>query len=108
MEIRLAQPKEAFPFSPVVNHGLEVKLLIVLTSLEVFNSVFKITEESNLFQLSEIPDLKGRALYENINSGVGKDLRTSDVSHTELQDEILSSFVLKNYQKAANVFTKAL
>ena len=54
LEFKMIKPGETFPFNPQV----EVKEdgMIGLTDLEVCNSILKITEENNKFELYKVPD----------------------------------------------------
>ena len=51
LEFKLTKYRETFSFRPSVNLGLDSNWMVELTSLEVYNSVFNITEENNKFQL---------------------------------------------------------
>ena len=56
LEYKMTKPKETFHFNPPA----EVKedWLTGLISLEVYNSIFNITEEKNKFELYKFPDEK--------------------------------------------------
>ena len=56
LEFKLTKSRETFNFNPPV----EVKedWMIGLTSLEVYNSTFNITEENNKLKLHKFPDSK--------------------------------------------------
>ena len=50
LEVRLTHAKETFAFKPSNVIGLGFIWMITLTSLEVYNSFFKITEENIKFE----------------------------------------------------------
>ena len=49
LEFKMITPKEAYHFNPPIH--IKGEWMIGLTSLEVYNSVFNITEENNKFEL---------------------------------------------------------
>ena len=49
LEVKLTQPEETFSFKPPIS--IEGSWMIGLTSLQVYNSIFKITEENNTIKL---------------------------------------------------------
>ena len=63
LEIKMIKPKETFHFkSPIQIKG---DGMIGLTDLEVYNSIFNITEENNKIELYKFPDEKaGGVTYE--------------------------------------------
>ena len=64
--------------------------MIGLTSLEVYNSIFKINTTNNIFELYKLPDSKnGGVSYEKVRDETEKDLEVTDITATDLQDEIL-------------------
>ena len=56
LEFEMIQPRETFHFNPLIS--IEVYGMIGLTDLEVYNSIFNITEEKNNFELYKFPDEK--------------------------------------------------
>ena len=61
-----------------------------LTSLEVYNSFFNITEENDAYYVYIFPDSNKRGLiYEKVRDQVEKDLENSDITATDLQDETI-------------------
>ena len=65
-------------------------------SREVFNSIINITEENNKFELHKFPDEKsGGISYEKFRDEIEKDLEITDVTATNLQDDMISSFIIK-------------
>ena len=65
MEFKMIKPRETFHFNPPIESKEDWK--IGLTSLEVDNSIFNITEENNEFELYKFPDSKiGGVSYEKV------------------------------------------
>ena len=56
LEFKLTKPKETFHFKPPIQ--VERDWMIGLTDLEVYNSIFIITEENNKFELYKFSDEK--------------------------------------------------
>ena len=48
-EFKLTKSRQSFSFKPSNNLGLDSKVMIGLTILEVINSIFNVTEEKNKF-----------------------------------------------------------
>ena len=51
LEYKLTQPKEIFSFTPSINLGLDSNWMVGSINLQVYNSIFNITEENNKFEL---------------------------------------------------------
>ena len=74
-------------------------MMIRLTSLEVYNSRFIITEENNKFELYKISDEKtGGISYVKVRNEIERDLDFSDNSATDLQDDMLALFIIEEYR----------
>ena len=56
LEFKMTKPKETFHFKPPIQ--VKGDWMIGLTDLEVYNSIFNITEENNKFELYKFPDEK--------------------------------------------------
>ena len=86
LEFELTKPRETFHLNrriPVLGSWM-----IGLTSLEVYNSIFNITEENNKFKLYLFPDSKtGRISIGKVRDEIEKDLDISDNTATDTQDE---------------------
>ena len=71
--------------------------MIGLTDLEVYNSIFNITEENNNFELYKFPDDEiGGVTYEKVKGEIERDLDISDITPEDLQDDIICRLLLKN------------
>ena len=51
LEYKMTKPKENFRFNPPINLGADSDWIIGLITLEIYNSIFIITEENNKFEL---------------------------------------------------------
>ena len=83
LEFKKIKARATFHFNPPV----EVKedWMIGLTSLEVYNSIFNIAEENNIFKLYKFPDEKsGVVPYEKIRDEIERDLHIADITATDL------------------------
>ena len=56
LEFKMTKPKETFHFKPPISN--EGSWMIGLTDLEAYNSIFKVTEENNKFELYKFPEDK--------------------------------------------------
>ena len=56
LEFKMIKPRETFHFNPSIR--LQNDWLLRLIDLEVYNSIFNITEENNKFELYIFPDNK--------------------------------------------------
>ena len=90
--------RETFHFKP----SIQVKgdWMIGLVDLEVYNSIFNITEENNKFELYKFPDEKaGGVTYEKVRDEIERDLDISDITATDLQDDIIYPIIIKENKK---------
>ena len=63
--------------------------MIGLRDIKVYNSIFNTTEENNKFELYKFPDSKiGGVSYIKVRDEIERDLDISDITATDLQDEI--------------------
>ena len=98
LEFKMMKPRETFHFNPPIS--IEGSWMIVLTDLEVYNSIFNITEENNKFELYKFPDEKaGGISYEKVRDEIEKDLDISDTTATDLLDEIIAPIFSEEYRE---------
>ena len=98
LEYKLTKPRETFHFNPSV----EVKedCMIGLTDLEVYNSHFNVTEKNNKFELYKFPEDKiGGVSYIKVKDEIEKDLDISDITATDLQDDIIAPSIIEEDRK---------
>ena len=98
LEFKMTKPKETFHFKPPIQ--IKGDWMIGLTDLEVYNSIFNITEENNKFELYKFPDEKaGGVTYEKVRDEIEKDLDIEDITAEDLQDEIIAPIIIEEYKK---------
>ena len=92
VEFKMTRPKETMTFKPPIS--IEGSWMIGLTDLEVYNSIFNITEENNKFKLYKFPDEKsGGVSYIKVRDEIEKDLDIEDITAADLQDEIIAPMI---------------
>ena len=98
LEFKMTKPKETFHFKPPIQ--VKGDWMIGLTDLEVYNSIFNITEENNKFEFYKFPDEKaGGVTYEKVRDEIEKDLDIEDITAEDLQDEIIAPIIIEEYKK---------
>ena len=98
LEFKMTKPRETIHFIP----PLEVRdnWMIGLTDLEVYNSIFNITEENNKFELYKFPDEKaGGVTYIKVRDEIEKDLGIEDITAADLQDDLIAPIIIEEYKK---------
>ena len=98
LEFKTIKPRQTFQFNPPIRTN--GKWMIGLTVFEVYNSIFNITEKNNKFQLYNFPDEKsGGISYVKVRDEIGKDLDLSDITATDLQDDIIGPIITEEYRE---------
>ena len=98
LEFKMTKSREIFHFSPPIQ--IKGDWMIRLTDLEVYNSIFNITEENNKFELYKVPDEKaGGVTYEKVRAEIEKDLDIEDITAEDLQDDIIAPIIIEEYKK---------
>ena len=98
LEYKMTKPRETFHFKPPI--PIEGSWMIGLTDLEVYNSIFNLTEENNKFKLYKFPDEKaGGITYTKVRDEIEKDLDVSDITATDLQDDIIGPIIIEEYNE---------
>ena len=98
LEFKMIKTKQTFHFKPPIQ--IKGDWMIGLTDLEVYNSIFNITEENNKFELYKFPDEKaGGVTYEKVRDEIEKDLDIEDITAEDLQDEIIGPIIIKEYNE---------
>ena len=98
LEFKMIKPRETFHFKPTIQ--VKGDWMIGLVDLEVNNSIFNITEENIKFQLYKFPDEKsGGISYTKFRDEIERDLGISDITATDLQDDIIGPIVIKEYRE---------
>ena len=98
LEFKMTKPREAFHFKPPIQ--VKDDWTIGLTDLEVYISIFNITEENNKLQVYKFPDEKpGVVTYERVRDDIGRDLDISDTTAADLQDDLIAPINIEEYKE---------
>ena len=98
LEFKMNKSIESFHCGPPIQ--VEGDWMIGLTDLEVYNSIFNITEENNKFELYKFPDEKaGGVTYEKVRDEIEKDLDIEDITAEDLQDDIIGPIIIEEYEE---------
>ena len=98
LEFKMVKPRETFHFKSPIQ--IKDDWMLELTDLEVYNSIFNITEENNKFKLFKFPDEKiGGVTYEKVRDEIERDLGISDITDDDLQDDIIAPIIIEEYKK---------
>ena len=102
LELKIIILRETFHFIPPLS--LVGSWMIGLTSLEVCNSFFNITEENNKVESCKFPDEKAGAVpYEKFIYEIERDLDFSDITATDLQDDIIGPINIEEYRNQVKI-----
>ena len=94
----MVQSKQLFHFKPAIL--IEGSWMIGLTDLEVYSSIFNITEQNSKLQLYKFPDEKaGGVSYTKVRDEIEKDLDISDITATDLQDDLIGPIIIADYRE---------
>ena len=88
--------REVFHFKTPIQ--IKGDWMIGLIDLEVYNSIFNITEENNKLQLYKFPEA-GDVAYERVRDEIEKDLDFEDITAADLQDEIIGPIIIEEYKE---------
>ena len=98
LEFKMLKSKETFHFKPPIQ--IKGDWVIGLTDLEVYNSIFNITEDNNKFKLYKFPDEKaGGITYEKVRDEIEKDLDIEDITAADLQDDVIGPIIIEEYRE---------
>ena len=98
LEFKMIKPRETFHFK--IPFQVKGDWMLGLVDLEVYNSIFNITEENNKFKLYKFPDEKaGGISYTKVRDEIEKDLGIEDITATDLQDEIIGPIIIEEYNE---------
>ena len=94
LELKMTTPRETSHFNPSIQ--VKEDWMLGLTDLEVYNTIFNITEQNNKFELYNFPDSKiGGISYEKVRDEIERDLDISDIAPDDLQDDIIAPIIIK-------------
>ena len=98
MEFKKIKPRETFHFNPPIQ--VEVDWILGSIDWEVYISFFNITEKFKKFKLYKFPDEKaGGISFEKLRDEIERDLGNSDITATDLQDEIITPIITIEYRE---------
>ena len=98
LELKMTKSRETFHF----NSPIQVKgdWMIGLVDLEVYNSIFNITEENNKFQIYRNSSNKYGFL--ELKDELEEILNISHITNEHLQDEVLGPRIIDEFIKLSN------
>ena len=98
LEFKMIKPRETFHFKPPIQ--VKGDWMIGLVDLEVYTSIYNITEENNKFELFKFPDEKaGGVTYEKVKDEIEKDLDIEGITAADLQDDLIASIIIQEYRE---------
>ena len=98
LEFKMIKPRQTFHFNPPIQ--VKEDWMLGLVDLEVYNSIFNITEENNNFELYIFPDEKaGGISYTKVRDEIERDLDISDITAADLQDDIRRSIIIDEHRE---------
>ena len=98
LEFKMTKPRETFHFNPPIQ--VKEDWMLGLVDLEVYNSIFNITEENNKFKIYKFPEEKaGGITYTKVRDEIEKDLDIEDITAEDLQDDIIGPIIIEEYKK---------
>ena len=98
LEFKMIKPRETFHFKPPIQ--VKGDWMIGLVNLEVYNSIFNITEENNKFEVYKLTYEKADGItYEKVRDEIERDLDIKDITAADLQDEIIGPIIVEKYKE---------
>ena len=95
LEFKMIKPKKTFHFKPPIQ--INGNWMIGLTDLEVYNSIFNITEESNKFDIYR--DSSSKFGFLELKDELEEILKISQITPEHLQDEIIGPRIIHEFYK---------
>ena len=95
LEIKMVKPREIFHFKPPM--VIKGDWMIGLVNLEVYNSIFNITEKINKFELHR--DTSDKFGFLELKDELEEILDISHITNKHLDDEILGPHIIDEYIK---------
>ena len=98
LEINLNKPRETFHSNPPIQ--IEDNWMLGLIDLEVYNSIFNLREENNKLEIYKFSiERRGGISYERARDEIERDLDISDITATDLQDDIIGPIFIEEYRE---------
>ena len=95
LEFKMIKPRETFHFNPPIH--IKGDWMIGLIDLEVYNSIFNITEENKKFNLST--DTFDEFSFEELKDELEEILDFSKITDDHLEDEKMGPPIIQGYWK---------
>ena len=95
LEIKMIKPRETFHFKPPIQ--IKGDWMIGLTDLEVYNSIFNITEENNKFEIYR--DIPKKFQFLDLKDELEEILGISHITRDHLLDDGTASRIIDEYHK---------
>ena len=94
----MIKPRKTFHFTPPIQ--IKGDWMIGLTDLEVYNSIYNVTEQNDKLKLYKFPDEKaGGVSYTEVRDEIERVLDISDITATDLQDDIMGPIIIEDYRE---------
>ena len=98
LEFKMNKPRQTFHFKP--SFRIQDSWMIGLTSLEVYNSIFIITERNNKFELYR--DSSNKFGFLELKDELEEILNIPHISQEHLQDEIIRPRIIDEFLKLSH------
>ena len=95
LEFKMIKPRETFHFTPPIQ--VKEDWMLGLVDLEVYNSIFNITEENNKFELYR--DTSDKFGFLELKDEIEEILDISHITNEHLDDEILGPQIIDEFIK---------
>ena len=100
LEFKMVKPREVFHFTPPIE--IKEDWMLGLVDLEVYNSIFNITEENNKFEIYR--DLSDKFGFLELKDEIEEILDISHITDDHLKDEnlgprIINEFIILSNEK---------
>ena len=96
LEFKMVKPRQTFHFTPPIQ--INGNWMIGLTDLEVYNSIFNITEENNKYELY-IDNFDEFFSYTELKDEIAEILNISAITPYHLQHETIAPLIIKTFQE---------
>ena len=98
LEFKMIKPRETFHFKPPIQ--IQGDWMLGLINLEVYNSIFNITEENNKFELYRDMTAKFGSL--ELKDELEEILNIPHITNKHLDDEVIGPRIIDEYIKLSN------
>ena len=98
LEFKMIKPRETFHFKPPIE--IQGDWMVGLTNLEVYNSIFNITEENNKFELYR--DTSAKFGFLELKDELEDILNIPHIRNQHLDDEIIGPRITDEFIKPSN------